>query len=91
METEWIAHACKSRSLRMVSLRAISDTASAPFPAPPNVLFDLARQQPNFRRLAAYLVTHPVAIVRLGRFTRQLAMARAELAVGLAQLVESLE
>lgn len=91
METEWIAHACKSRGLRMVSLRAISDTVAAPFPAPPSVLFDVTRQQTNFRRLAAYLATHPTAIVRLGRFTRQLAIARAELAIGLTQLVETLE
>jgi nucleoside phosphorylase len=91
METEWIAQACKSRGLRMLSLRAISDTAAAPFPAPSGVLFDLTKQKTNFRRLAAYLVTHPMAIIRLGRFTRQLAIARAELAVGLTQLVETLE
>ena len=43
--------------LPMLSLRAISDTPSEPFPAPPHVLFDLEKQKTDFARLALYLVT----------------------------------
>jgi hypothetical protein len=75
----------------MLSLRAISDTAAAPFPAPPNVLFDLERQQTSAARLARHLFTHPSAVVRLMRFARQIALARASLATALKTLVESLD
>lgn len=90
METECIAQACASRHIPLLSLRAISDTAGAPFPAPAAVLFDLERQRTPSGRLAAYLFTHPAAIVRMMRFTHQIATARAELAVALQRLVEIL-
>lgn len=83
METEWIAQACAARKIPLLSLRVISDTAAAPFPAPPAVLFDLARQQTNPGRLSAYLLRHPPAVVRLIRFARQIAAARANLAAAL--------
>lgn len=87
METETIAAACAARNLPLLSLRAISDTAAAPFPAPPAVLFDLARQRTDPRRLGGYLLRHPVAIVRLLRFSRQIALARATLAAALCELL----
>ncbi|MBA3651954.1 MAG: hypothetical protein H0W66_10870, partial [Chthoniobacterales bacterium] len=83
METEWIAQACSARKIPLLSLRVISDTAAAPFPAPPAVLFDLERQQTNPGRLSAYLFRHPTAFVRLIRFARQIAAARANLAAAL--------
>jgi hypothetical protein len=91
METEWIARACAAKNVPMLSLRAISDTAAAPFPAPPNVLFDLERQRTNATRLARHLFRHPSAIVRLMRFARQIAAARATLAAALKTMVESLD
>lgn len=90
METEWIAQACAARKLPLLSLRAISDTALAPFPAPPAVLFDLARQQTNPLSLARYLLMHPNAISRLLRFVRQIATARAELATALTTVLRTL-
>ncbi len=90
MESSAIAAACAERELPMLSLRVISDTAAAPFPVPLPVLFDLERQATNARRLAGHLLTHPSAIVRLLRFSRQIAAARAELAAGLATLLRSL-
>ena len=77
METEWVGRACTARNIPMLSLRAISDTAAAPFPAPPDVLFDLERQQTSATRLARHLFTHPSAVVRLMRFARQIPFARA--------------
>ncbi|MGH8091953.1 MAG: hypothetical protein ACREIF_00570 [Chthoniobacterales bacterium] len=87
METEWIAQACAARKIPMLSLRVISDTATAPFPAPPEVLFDLEHQKTKPWRLAGHLLTHPAAIARLARFARQVAIARTHLATALDELV----
>jgi nucleoside phosphorylase len=91
METACIAEACAAREIPLLSLRAISDTPAAPFPAPADVLFDLAQQRTRSRRLAAYLIAHPVAVVRLARFARQIATARAELGIALKELIDNLE
>jgi adenosylhomocysteine nucleosidase len=56
METETIAELCAAHDLPMLSLRAISDTASESFPAPAHVLFDVAKQKTDFIRLAPYLL-----------------------------------
>jgi adenosylhomocysteine nucleosidase len=90
METEWIAEACAVRKIRLLSLRVISDTSAAPFPAPPKVLFDLEQQRVKLWRLTSYLFTHPWTVVRLARFARQVATGRAELADALTLLVRSL-
>lgn len=76
METEFIAEACADQQLPMLSLRAISDTPSEPFPAPAHVLFDLEKQQTDFTRLALYLVRNPSAFARLNAFRKRVAMAR---------------
>jgi hypothetical protein len=54
-------------------------------------LFDLERQQTNATRLARHLFSHPSAVVRLMRFARQIALARASLAAALKLLVERLD
>lgn len=90
METECIACACAAKSLPMLSLRVISDTAAAPFPAPPSVLFNLEKQKSEPLRLAAHLAGHPASIVRLMRFARQIARARAELTGALVTLLPEL-
>jgi hypothetical protein len=87
METEWIAQACAARKIPLLSLRVISDTTAAPFPAPPEVLFDLERPRPNPWRLTGHLLRHPAAILGLTRFARQIALARSRLAVALDELV----
>lgn len=80
METEFIAEACADHQLPLLSLRAISDTPSEPFPAPAHILFDLEKQQTDFARLALYLVTHPGAFSRLKAFRERIAVARQALA-----------
>ena len=87
METEFIAQACAARRLPMLSLRVISDTAAAPFPAPPSVLFDIEEQKTDAWRLARYFVKHPARIAKLIRFARQIAIARAHLTAALVALV----
>ena len=90
METEWIARACAVRKVPMLSLRAISDTAAAPFPAPPAVLFDLERQRTSARKLATYLLRRPSQIVGLTRFARQISTVRTNLTAALYELIVSL-
>ena len=87
METACIAAACEEHRIPMLSLRVISDTASEPFPAPPEVLFDLQRQRTNIARLALYLATHPTAFRRLAVFRRQIDSARRSLTTTLDKLL----
>jgi adenosylhomocysteine nucleosidase len=87
METQFIAAACAAHQVPMLSLRVVSDTPAEPFPAPPEVLFDLEKQKTDIGRLARYLVTHPGAFVRLNAFRRRIALARRSLTSALAQLL----
>src|SRR4051794_15822871 len=87
METETIATTCAAHELPMLSVRAISDTASAPFPAPAKVLFDVARQQTNFVRLLFYLLSHPASFGRLNLFRQQIEVARKALTITLQKIV----
>ncbi len=90
METAAIAEACAAASVPLLSLRVISDTVAAPFPAPPEVLFDLARQKTSGFALASYLGRHPGGIPRLLRFAGQIRRARRSLTGALAVLVREL-
>jgi adenosylhomocysteine nucleosidase len=89
METETIAELCAAHDLPMLSLRAISDTASEPFPAPAYVLFDVAKQKTDFVRLASYLLTHPSAFSRLNRFREQISTARRVLTAALDKILRA--
>jgi purine-nucleoside phosphorylase len=91
METEVIAHACAARSIPMLSLRVISDTAREPFPAPMSILFDIARQRPNYSRLFFYLLRNPARIARLIRFSRQISRARDRLTNAIVDLLRRLD
>jgi adenosylhomocysteine nucleosidase len=87
METEFISAACAAHRVPMLSLRAISDTPGKPFPAPPEVLFDLGKQKTNLARLALYLVTHPGALGRLSAFRQRIALARQALTSALEKIL----
>ena len=89
METEFIAEACATHGVPMLSLRAISDTAAEPFPAPPNVLFDIKKQKTDYARLAFYLAMHPGAVSRLRAFQQRVAVARKSLTVALEKLLRA--
>lgn len=89
METESIVAACATRHLPLLSLRAISDTPAAAFPAPADILFNLRRQKTEFSRLAFYLTKHPAAVVRLIQFSRRIANARAALTAAIDCLLRS--
>ena len=87
METEFIATACAAHQVPLLSLRAISDTPGKPFPAPPEVLFDLEKQKTNFARLALHLLTHPGALGRLSAFRQRIALARETLTSALEKIL----
>jgi len=89
METEFIAAACARRMVPMLSLRAISDTPMEPFPAPPQVLFDIEKQKTDFARFAFYLAMHPGAVGKLNAFRQRIAVARESLRQALQNLLRA--
>ena len=89
METEVIVELCQAHNLPTLSIRAISDTAAEPFPAPAHVLFNVAKQKTDFVRLGAYLATHPSAFGRLNAFRARVTTARKALADALDQIVRA--
>jgi nucleoside phosphorylase len=90
METAAIAAACHHAGIPMLALRAISDTAHEPLPAPLAEWFDLARQRPRPRRLLAYLWRRPSAIRPFVRFVRGLPVARRALTTAMLGAVRTL-
>jgi adenosylhomocysteine nucleosidase len=90
METATIVKVCHAHGAPVLSLRAISDSPEQPFPAPPNVLFDIELQRTNYSRLLAYLLKHPGSISQLARFGREINRVRAKLTDAIVALVRAL-
>ena len=90
METEFIARACAEHGIPLLSVRVITDTPREPFPAPPNVLFDIEQQQTRFLTLATFFLAHPNRVPRLIQFARRTAHARKILASALVTLINKL-
>lgn len=90
METKYIAAECAKRSVRLLSMRIISDSVDEPFPAPPRVLFDIEKQRTSALVLGKYLLTNPGAILRLRRFALQISRARAKLTEALLTVLPGL-
>jgi adenosylhomocysteine nucleosidase len=91
METEFIARACANRAVPLLSLRVITDTPSQPFPAPPNVLFDIKRQRTHHLKLGTFFLAHPTRVPSLLQFARRIANARKILANALVAVAQSIE
>ncbi|MDQ2659010.1 MAG: hypothetical protein M3Y03_01175, partial [Verrucomicrobiota bacterium] len=89
METEFISELCAQHDVPMLSLRAISDTPGAPFPAPPGVLFNLETLRTEFLPLFRFLLTHPWAMPRFVGFARTIAQCRRRLADSLDLLCQT--
>ncbi len=79
METAAIQRLCAPRGIRMLSLRAISDTATQDLPVPAAIWFDAAKQRPRPVRLLLHLAAHPGKIAPFTRFVRGINLARARL------------
>jgi nucleoside phosphorylase len=90
METGWIAAACARAAIPMLALRVVSDSADQAFPAPGDILFDVARQRPRYAALPLWLLLHPRRIGPFARFVRGLAPAQASLARALEHLLAHL-
>jgi purine-nucleoside phosphorylase len=89
METKFIARACAERELPLLSLRVISDSPSHPFPAPPNVLFNITRQKTDFGKFAGFFARHPTQVPELIQFAQTIRRARHRLAHALADLIRN--
>ena len=87
METKFIARACAERELLLLSLRVITDTPAHPFPAPPEILFDFARQKTDFGKFARFFALHPNRFPKLMQFARTVHRARNKLAQALADVI----
>ncbi len=90
METEFIARACAEHGIPLLSLRAISDTPSEPFPAPSNILFDVVNQRTNLVKLAAFFLKRPNRVPRLIQFAKRISRARETLASAIVDVVTTL-
>jgi len=90
METGSIFAICNAHGVPLLALRVISDTPERPFPAPPNVLFDIERKRPSYGPLFGYLLRHPSSIPRLLGFGREINRARAKLTRAIVALIQSL-
>ena len=89
METSAIARVCTEHGIPMLSLRAISDTASAQIPVPLTTSYDLTRQRPRVLALLAFLARNPSRILPFARFVRGLTPARAALTAAILEIIES--
>lgn len=90
METETIGRICAEKAIPMLTLRVVSDSPAAPFPAPPNVLFDSEKQRTKFLPLFSYIMQNPLSILNLVRFARQIAHAKGKLAEALCAVIPAL-
>jgi adenosylhomocysteine nucleosidase len=88
METEIIAQAAAACAIPVLAIRALSDTAREPLPAPPSVLFDLERQKINLGQLATHLMTRPATIGPMFRFALGVKRARKNLTAALTSLLQ---
>jgi nucleoside phosphorylase len=90
METEFIARACAEHGIPLLSLRVITDTPREPFPAPPNVLFDIEQQRTDLVKLATFFLAHPNRVPQLIQFARTIVRARKILASALFDAVRGM-
>jgi nucleoside phosphorylase len=90
METEFIARACAERGIPLLSVRVITDTPREPFPAPPNVLFDVQQQRTRLLKFTTFFLAHPNRVPRMVQFARRIAHARKILASALVALINKL-
>src|SRR6266487_1179328 len=90
METEFIARACAEHGIPLLSLRVITDTPSEPFPAPPNVLFDIEQQQTRFLTVATFFIARPNRVPQFIQFARRIARVRKILASALFDVMRGM-
>jgi adenosylhomocysteine nucleosidase len=90
METEFIARSCAAHGIPLLSLRVITDTPHQPFPAPPEVLFDVEQQRTHIWPFAKFFLARPNRVPDLVQFAKRIARARKILATALVDVVRRL-
>jgi adenosylhomocysteine nucleosidase len=90
METEFIARACAKHGMPLLSLRIITDSPVAAFPAPPQILFDIERQRTRALKFATFFLAHPHRVPKLIQFARRISRVRKTLADALVTVVREL-
>ena len=90
METETIARLCAEKSIPELALRVVSDSPAAPFPMPPNLLFDIEKQRTNFFLLLSYIARNPSSWIHLAQFAKQITRAKTKLADALGAVIHAL-
>ncbi len=87
METSAIARICAAGGVPMLSLRVISDTATASIPVPLHISYDLAKQRPRVAALLFFLLRNPAHIVPFTRFVRGLTPARKAMTAAILEIL----
>lgn len=90
METKFIARACAKHGIPLLSLRIITDSPTAGFPAPPKILFDIERQGTRALKFATFSLAHPHRVPKLIQFARRISRVRKTLADALVTVVREL-
>lgn len=90
METATIARLSADSAVPMLALRVISDSPAAPFPAPPEVLFDVETQRTKLTSLFTHLARNPKAVAQLADFSKRITLVKTKLADALCTLVREL-
>jgi adenosylhomocysteine nucleosidase len=90
METATIARLCADFAIPMLGLRVVSDSPAAPFPAPPEVLFDVETQRTKLTTLFGHLARNPKAVPQLADFAKRITLVKTKLADALCSLLRML-
>jgi len=90
METATISRLCADFAIPMLALRVVSDSLAAPFPAPPEVLFDVETQRTKLTSLFGHLARNPKAIAQLADFSKRITLVKTKLADALCTLLRNL-
>jgi adenosylhomocysteine nucleosidase len=85
MESALLATTCLEAGIPFLSLRAVSDTAHADLPVPPETLLDPTTGLPRTPALLAHLATHPQKIFHFAHMVRHARTARHRLHAALHQ------
>ena len=90
METATIGRLCADFAVPMLALRVISDSPAAPFPAPPELLFDVETQRTKLTSLFGHLARNPKAVAQLADFSKRITLVKTKLADALCTLLREL-
>lgn len=89
LETSHFQQVCDRNGVKMISIRAISDTLDQDIPIPAGVLLDPENGRPNPKAIFQYLFRNPSKAQDFARLLRHAKMAQQSLATGIQQILPS--